>query len=309
MNQQPLNTPLTQIQLLKLCDTAITAAKAAGDYISHFDRSQLKIEHKDSGSSLASQVVTEVDRCCDQLIRSILEASCKHYGLALLSEESSDTHLQQETNRFTQDYFWCIDPLDGSLPFIQNKPGYAVSIALVSRAGEALIGVVYDPSKQELIHAIKGLGTYINKQAFSIGSVIEKSLKTLSVFADLSFKSEASYHKTRSALNQLAIELNLEGINEIYGNGAVKNACALLSSRPACYIKQIKTSEGGGSLWDFAASSCIIKEAGGWVSDINGQPLELNRSDSTYMGHKGVLYASSEPLARAMLAKLELHTA
>ena len=52
------------------------------------------------------------------------------------------------------------------------------------------------------------------------------------------------------------------------------------------------------SLMAFAATACIVGEAGGWASDIHGQPLELNRQDSTFMNHQGVVYASNERIAR-----------
>lgn len=287
----------------QLCELAKKTAVEAGQYIASVDRTAISIDRKDTGTSLSSQVVTQVDRHCDQLIRDRLQESCERFELALLSEESADVQERQEKNRFTQDYFWCVDPLDGTLPFTQGKPGYAVSIALVSKAGEAVIGVVYDPVDKNLYSAIQGLGAYVNDQVIVINSSLagDQTAEKLHVYADLSFNKDPSYLNVQSLLHSAAESVGCDGAEEIYGSGAVKNACAVLSKQQACYLKYPKQAEGGGCLWDFAATACIVKEAGGWVSDIDGNPLDLNRRDSLFMNHRGVIFSSGEKLAVALV--------
>jgi len=295
---------LSSEALEQLCEQAKQAALAAGQYIASVDRSQLTVEHKNAGGTLASQVVTEVDRQCEKIIIGHLAESCRQYDLALLSEESAEQHTRETKNRFTQDYFWCIDPLDGTLPFTQGKPGYAVSIAFVSKAGTPVMGVVYDPVSQDLFYAIEGLGAFKNNQPLIMPS---QNGTTLTVMADHSFKDEPSYPQLQLLLQSAATELGCEGVNEVYGNGAVKNACGLLGRAPACYLKRPKATEGGGSLWDFSATACVIKEAGGWVSDFSGRPLDLNRAGSTFMNHRGVLFASSAEVARSIIRLARFH--
>ena len=96
----------------------------------------------------------------------------------------------------------------------------------------------------------------------------------------------------------------MDGATVIYGSGAVKNACQVLDYHAACYVKLPKSEDGGGSIWDFAATVCIVSEAGGWASNIHGQALELNRQDSTFMNHQGVVYASNERIARYLIETL-----
>ncbi len=290
---------LNQDDFQQLCKLAKQAAIEAGQYIASVDLSDITIDRKDTGTSLSSQVVTQVDRYCDQLIRDCLQQSCERFELALLSEESSEVQERQHKNRFTEDYFWCVDPLDGTLPFTQGKPGYAVSIALVSKAGHAVIGVVYDPETNKLYHAIEGQGAYVNDQAIDINASLTstKTVATLTVYADLSFNKYPHYQQIQSLLNSVAVSVGCHKVQEIYGNGAVKNACAVLFNSRACYIKYPKKSAGGGCLWDFAATACIVKEAGGWVSDIYGNSLDLNRCDSLFMNLNGVMFCSSETLA------------
>jgi len=306
--------------LQELCEQAKNAAVAAGQYIESVDRSQLAVEHKATGNSLASLVVTEVDRECERIIRDTLRESCRQYDLALLSEESAEDHAREIKNRFTQNYFWCVDPLDGTLPFTQGKPGYAVSIALVSKSGTPMLGVVYDPVTRDLFHALdvsgfneidasgfhakEGCGAFKNGQRLSIPSkpaMPAGGQSTLTVFADHSFKDDPCYPQLQSQLKRAATELVCDGVTEVYGNGAVKNACGLFSDAPTCYLKRPKATEGGGSLWDLSATACIIKAAGGWVSDFNGQPLDLNPRGSTFMNQHGILFASSAEVARAII--------
>ena len=76
------------------------------------------------------------------------------------------------------------------------------------------------------------------------------------------------------------------------------NALNVLEYPSACYFKFPNLSPGaGGSLWDFSATTAIYNELKRPAGNINGQPLDLNRPDSTYMGHEGILFASDEQLA------------
>jgi 3'-phosphoadenosine 5'-phosphosulfate (PAPS) 3'-phosphatase len=104
--------------------------------------------------------------------------------------------------------------------------------------------------------------------------------------------------------NGCAQDSGLDGVEVVYGSGAVKNACQVLDYPAACYVKLPRFEDGGGSIWDFAATVCIVGEAGGWASNIYGQPLELNRLGSTFMNHQGVLYASNERIARYLIDTL-----
>lgn len=79
------------------------------------------------------------------------------------------------------------------------------------------------------------------------------------------------------------------------------NACWVLEKSPACYFKFPKPEDGGGCLWDYAATACLFNESGAVVSDIQGQSLDLNRPDSSFMNHRGVLYASTPAMAKEIM--------
>jgi len=290
---------LEQLQLL--CNKAIKAAQEAGQWVEQFDQHQLQRIFKDAGSSEASQLVTEVDIRSEEIIRAHLQAISTLLDIAFVGEESSQNVCDKADQRFEKPYFWCVDPLDGTLPFVEGRPGYAVSIALVEQSGKPLIGVVYDPTRDVVLHGIKGQGSYRNLVSFN---QLKHTSNSLMVYADLSFKVHTKYESAVSALENCAQTLKMDGVKFVYGNGAVKNACHVLESSQACYLKLPKKADGGGSIWDFAATACIAHEAGVWASNIHGQPLALNRRESTFMNHEGVIFASNNKIAQCLIGVL-----
>jgi len=284
---------LTSDDLYLLCQCAISSAQLAGRLISEYTGKELNIKHKTSGSGLASQVVTEVDQLSQELILENLKKSIKIYNLGLLAEETDD-----DNGRFIKDYFWCIDPLDGTLPFTEGKEGYSVSIALVSKEGIPYIGVIYDPIKNNLYSAIKGEGAY--KNGLQWDPLANKSTTELTLVCDRSFVMHSDYDKLLDQIDKVVGALGLQEIKLIQQGGAAMNACWVLENTPACYFKLPKKEEGGGSLWDFAATACIFNECGAIATDIYNNPLDLNRQDSTFMNHRGVIYASNKEIAEKL---------
>lgn len=282
---------LSQSDLNILCQTAIEAAQNAGKLINEYVNKNVAVQNKKGADSLASQVVTEVDVKAQNIILGILDPTIDKYDLALLTEESTD-----DKSRFEKDYFWCIDPMDGTLAFTEKTPGYAVSIGLVSKSGEPQIGVVFDPVTGILYHAIKGQGAFRNQELWKINSELDDEA-TFHLYIDRSFLNYKTYQNILAEITELLPELGLKEIKIEKLAGAVLNACWVIDNSPACYFKIPKPISGGGSLWDFAATACIFNEIGAYARSVDNSPLDLNRSDSTFMNHKGVLYASHEKIA------------
>ena len=283
---------LSKIELAKLAELAIEAATTAGEMIAR-SRPQ-KIEHKSKHGSLASQVVTEVDRRSESMIVETLKPTFERFELGLLTEEQSD-----DGGRFEADHFWCVDPIDGTLPFIEGTPGYAVSIGLVCRDGTPAIGVIYDPVEKTVYHAIASAGAFRNGHPW----IPPSNRETLTLFTDRSFLSSEGREQVTRALEKVARDLGLAGLRIDTSAGAVMNACKVLTNPMACYLKLPK-ADGGGSLWDYAATACLFRETGSVATDVYGSDFELNRSDSTLMGHRGILFATHESLAKKIRALL-----
>jgi fructose-1,6-bisphosphatase/inositol monophosphatase family enzyme len=273
---------LTHDDLKTLAEHAIEAAISTGKYIS--ETRPLNVDRKDGGDSLASQVVTEVDHESQRRILQILAPTFSAYKLGLLTEERAD-----DGSRLENDYFWCIDPIDGTLCFIEGMPGYAISIALVSRKGIPVIGVVYDPATHTLYHAIRDGGAFRNTTPWQPDLCRTGAPPT--IFTDLSEADGPRFASMACAL---------KATWGTYG-GAVMNAIRCLENPPALYFKFPKPGLGGGCFWDFAALACIYKELGAPAFDNNGLPLNLNRADSVHLNHCGVLFATDLELSQHFL--------
>lgn len=138
---------------------AISWAREAGAvHLRYFRGSELNVKSKLNDSD----VVTAADKAAEKLIVDHIRRTYPAHSI--LSEESG------EENRASE-YRWVIDPLDGTTNFSQGLPLFSVSIGL-ERNGETLLGVVYAPYVNELFHAVKGEGAYLN------GEPIKASAKT-----------------------------------------------------------------------------------------------------------------------------------
>ncbi|MDH5325111.1 MAG: inositol monophosphatase [Gammaproteobacteria bacterium] len=286
------------LEILSTC--AIEAATKAGQMIAAYPHRDLQVQHKAGGNTIASQVLTEVDLRSEAIIVKELQPTCACYDLALLTEESED-----DKNRFHKDYFWCVDPMDGTLSFIESQPGYAVSIALVSREGEALIGVVYDPVTQVLYSAVKGQKVQRQGKDWLVHAVDSHSVLTL--ICDRGFMSNEKFTEVTRELDGVVRGLGYAGLTTMERNGAVLNACAVLEQPPAVYFKFPKPQAGGGSLWDFAATAAIFQQLGFSACDFYGERLDLNRKDSTFMNHRGVIYVMDSRLLKPVRDLLTLY--
>ena len=276
-----------------LCEYAIEAAKAAGIHIARKSKQEVTVRHKEGMETYASQVVTEVDLQCQEIILQHLQPTIDKFDLGLLTEETEDSGA-----RLIKDYFWCIDPLDGTLPFIEKTHGYSVSIALVSNAGKPEIGVIYDPKADKLYHAIANVGAFCNEDMWFLEA--PKNVKKLTWTMDRSLLSDPRFEAMKKEMEAYA-SANGQELEIIKIGGGALNACWVLEKAPSCYFKLPKKAAGGGSLWDYSASACIHESIGAHVSDIFGNPLELNRESSTFLNHQGVLYASDNALAKSMM--------
>lgn len=291
--------PFSQSTLEKLSVVALRAALDAGSYIAEHSDGNIKVEHKEGGEHLASQVVTEVDLKCNAIIETHLLPTLEEYNIAILTEEGGD-----DGGRLEKEAFWCVDPLDGTLSFTEGLPGYSVSIALVSEEGVPLTGVIYNPVTKRLYSAIKGAGAMLDGRPWMPELNPPHGGGALTAVFDPSTEEADNYGEILAILEGIAKDMGLSGIKTMHRGGAVVNACRVLENAPACYFKLPRDRDGGGSLWDFAASACIYSEIGAISTDFSGRTLELNRLDSTFMNHRGVMYASTEELAERIRAAI-----
>ncbi len=285
---------LDKITLSTLCQSAIKASIEAGQMIQSQVDQPYDLKDKQRGYSRASQVVTDVDFKAQELILKHLQEGIAQYDLGLLTEEAAD-----DQSRLFKDYFWCIDPLDGTLPFTEQRPGYAVSIALISQSGDPVIGVVYIPDEEVCYSAIKGEGVLVNGQPFYLETTSDDD--TFHIYMDRSMQSAANFTVLKDRIKQWAEAQDYREVSHHVGFGAVRNALSVLSHTHACYFKFTSSKRGGGSIWDFAATRLIFEELGLPVSNIKGEKLSLNRPETTFMHQQGVVYATDEFIVEMVL--------
>lgn len=279
---------LTTANLDKLCQLAEKAAKAAGVYIqSKFDQ-HYETRSKVGGDSLASQVVTEVDLQAQAIILDYLKESIQTFDLGLLTEEQAD-----DQSRLDKAYFWCIDPMDGTLPFTERRTGYAVSIALVSTAGDPVVSAVYIPDLNESYTAIKKLGIWLNNKPFERSRGIDQSIHW---YMDRSFQSEPYFRQVQEAMQQWGAPIEIKA-----DYGGVRNAIGVMKSRRGCYFKFPKRTNGCGSIWDYAATRLLFEECELQVSNAFGEKLNLNDLDTTFMNRQGILFATDMDIVKLIL--------
>ncbi|MEM9722873.1 MAG: inositol monophosphatase family protein [Bacteroidota bacterium] len=271
------------MNLTQLTHTAVKAALSAGEVIQQYMHEDIAVEKKKGGGSYASQVVTVVDKECESVILAHLLPTCKEFDFALLSEERED-----DGSRFKKDFFWCIDPMDGTLSFINKRPGFSVSIALVAQDGTPYLGVVYDPSRDILYHAIKGYGVYKNGNPWEINPGNEH----LTYVTDRKLEDTPRVEEINHFLQVQVEKLGLKGVKEMDGAGSVLNAIRVLENGPACMLKFPKQEKGGGSIWDYAATACIYQELGLPATSFGGGKLDLNGKEDTFMNQEGVFFGN-----------------
>lgn len=232
-------------------DIAINAARAAGKILLA-DYGKVTPRYKKDRS-----IVTDADLASEKLIKEILKKEFPNYSF--LAEESG---LEDNSS----EYEWVIDPLDGTTNYSIRDPFFNVSIAL-AKDDSPILGVVYYPFQDELFHALKGGGAYLN------GEKIQVSTTDALCDAFVCFchghdpktvkRATDAYAKIKPVTDRLrqigAAELEMSYV----GCGRV-DGFYMLKQNP----------------WDVASGSLIIAEAGGRVTDIDGKPFNLRSKDA-----------------------------
>ncbi|ANQ51973.1 inositol monophosphatase family protein [Flammeovirga sp. MY04] len=276
---------MISIDLHQIAEKAKEAALKAGEIVMYYFQEDLEVMKKQGVENPAFEAFTIADRKSQDAILDHLQPCTEKNDFGILAEEDID-----DQSRFEKDYFWCIDPLDGTLPFTEKKEGFSVSIALVTKDGETVVGVIYNPIHKELYHAIKGHGAFKNNKVFDIQP---NNFNTL--VCDRSFLKTNYYGQV--------VDL-LKPQKEFKFGGACMNAIWVLENAPALYIKPPKKKLGNGSIWDYASTSLLFSELGFQASSFNGLALPLNQKN-TFMNECGILY-STLPNTKEILDGIEV---
>lgn len=250
---------------------AVRAARAAGTVISRATDhvADLTIESKQR-----NDFVSEVDRQAEHAIIDILKRAYPDHQF--LGEESGDSGQADSA------YRWIIDPLDGTTNFLHGLPHYSVSIALEYQ-GRLELGVIYNPSNQELYTAERGGGAFLNNRRIRVAGL--RNLEGALLGTGFPFRLEQdidAYLKTFRALHG-----PLAGIRR--AGSAALDLAYVAAGRLDGYW------EFGLRPWDIAAGVLMVREAGGVVVDFSGKEEFMTN---------GNLIAANPKITHAMLKSI-----
>jgi myo-inositol-1(or 4)-monophosphatase len=234
---------------MSVLETVISIARSAGAVLaqefSHIDTFEAKGDH---------DIVTRADYKSEALIMKELQAAYPDYGI--ITEESPNIEGRA-------DFCWYIDPIDGTNNFITGNPYFVVSIGLAYQ-DEIVLGVVYNPISNELFHAEKGQGAYLNGKKISVSErkEIRGSLLALAYAAE-----EDEIRQGIALLERLVLQCRRVVINF----APALDLCNIARGRIDGLMDNGSTPE------DHAAASLILTEAGGRLSDYDQPSWNLNR--------------------------------
>jgi myo-inositol-1(or 4)-monophosphatase len=231
-----------------MLNVAIKAARAAGAII---NRAALDVESVRISQKQVNDFVTEVDHAAEQAIIDTLLTAYPGHGI--LGEETGRQHGAKDS-----DYIWIIDPLDGTTNFIHGFPVYCVSIALAVK-GKVEQAVVYDPTRNDLFTATRGRGAFMNERRIRVSK--RTQLKDCLLSTGFPFRPGDNFK------NYMAIMADVMQRTA----GLRRPGAAALD---LAYVAAGFTDgffETGLSIWDVAAGSLLVTEAGGLVGNFTGE--------------------------------------
>jgi myo-inositol-1(or 4)-monophosphatase len=227
-------------------EQVIAWAKAAGKIV----RNKFYDEHT-IGYKGAVDVVTEADKASEDYLLAQIRGSFPQH--AIITEESGELAGDKST-------CWYIDPLDGTVNYAHRLPIYSVSIAY-ARDGKLLLGVVYDPTTNECFSAEQGKGAFSNGKKISVSQVPEL-IQCLLVTGFPYDRESPSYKRGQRLFTHMTTVT--QGVRRL--GSAALDLCYVACGRMDAYFELSIHS------WDIAAAALILEEAGGTVTDINGNP-------------------------------------
>ena len=264
------------IQYDKLILTTILAAKRAGEAILEVYDSDFAVEQKDDKSPL-----TLADKRSHEIIENVLEqtVTANNSTVPILSEEGKEIPYDE---RIKWEYFWLVDPLDGTKEFIKRNGEFTVNIALIHKH-KPVLGIIYIPVKDVFYFATINFGAYklenssILTEDLSIEELIDKSQKlplnsndktTLTVIGSRSHTSEE--------FTEFVKQLNQKHENvEFISSGSSLKLCLVAEGKADVYPRFGPTME-----WDTAAGQAIVEQAKCTVMEAEtNEPLNYNKSN------------------------------
>jgi len=261
----------------KYLEEAVFIAQKAGRMLKENLGRSIHIEYKDNNLNL----VTEMDKRAERMITEHLKRRFPAHNI--IAEEG--TRINQKS-----EFLWIIDPLDGTTNYAHRIPWFAVSIALHGK-GDPLVGVIYNPSRDEMFTAISGEGAYLNGLPMRVSTREDVSSSLLCT----GFPYYIREKPDRVINNMRKFLLKTGGVRR-FGAAALDLAYVSAGIYDGFWEEGLKP-------WDTAAGILMVEEAGGRITNFKGENYKV--SDDAIVAsngriHNGMLeIISQSPIRRA----------
>ena len=245
---------------------AINASIEGGDAIMKVYASDFAVEHKEDKSPL-----TLADKNCNEVI----ERDLKNTEIPFLSEEGVKIPFAEREN---WEYFWLVDPLDGTKEFVKRNGEFTVNIALIYN-GTPVMGVIYVPVKEELYFALEGMGAYKIER----NTVIDNLDQLIATSDKLPINYNRDNYVIVGSRSHMSAETEVffeqkkkeHGEVEVMAIGSSLKFCMVAEGKADAYPRYAPTME-----WDTGAGHAIAKMAGFSVTQYNTEKeVVYNKED------------------------------
>lgn len=238
----------------------IAIAKAAGMAIMQVYSTEFSIVRKQDNSPL-----TQADMAAHHVILHALHALTPNIPVISEEAEIAPYEARQHWQRF-----WLIDPLDGTREFVKRNGEFTVNIALIEHH-EPVLGVVYAPASEQLYFAATGHGAYKQLKSEPPQTIHTKTfdIQQLTVAGSRSHADEKIQHFLQN------IQRDHGTVPELLSVGSSLKICLVAEGIADVYPRLGPTFE-----WDTAAAHCVLREAGGDITNVSQDRLRYNMQDS-----------------------------
>tara|TARA_R110000868_G_scaffold101630_2_gene279691 strand:+ start:9798 stop:10571 length:774 start_codon:yes stop_codon:yes gene_type:complete len=232
------------------------------------------VEHLQYSKKGPADFVSIADHKAEEIIYDRLTTARPGYGF--LMEERGIVEGTDKSHR------WIVDPLDGTTNFLHGMPHFAISIAL-EREGEIVAGVVYNPAADEMFQAEKGRGAWLADRRLRVAG--RKHFDEAVIATGLPFVGKTGHARALKELHQVMSQT--AGIRRM-GSAALDLAWVAAGRYDAYWERGLKS-------WDIAAGLLLVREAGGYIAEIDGGKDVLT---------SGNIAAGNETMLAALMDKL-----
>lgn len=249
-------------------DIVTSIARDAGRILlQHFDNPIIT-----ATKSTDSDIVTIADKEAEILIVAALETHFPQHHI--IGEEGSNLGAPAER----AEYFWFVDPIDGTVNYAGGMPFFSTSIALTDKNRLPLVGIVYDPWRDEMFSAIQGQGAWLNGQSLHVSKteILSKALLSSG------FPYDKHVRQDNNLAEWAAFLVKVRDLRRL--GSAALDLCYVAAARMDGYWEQ------GLNPWDAAAGVLIVQEAGGIVTDYRGNAHPQQQDKGNYLASNGLLH-------------------